>query len=701
MMAAGTGLARADAPTAADLPGRLAAIEKAIDGKRRDLHIPGASLVIVKDDRIAFIKGFGERDVEKHLPVTPDTLFAIGSSTKAFTAMTVLMSADDGKMALTDSPRKFLPDFRLFDESANSKITIEDLLCHRSGLTRTDVAWYVGRFDARDTRRLIADIRPTAKLGQKFQYQNLMFMVAGQCVGAAQKQQWTDVLKQRVFRPLGMHRSNASISELEKFDDRSLGYRYDLDSHEFVTLPYHRIDVVAPAGAINSSARDMAQWLRFLLAGGAINGKRLLSESKFAELSRSRIQLAPKIGYSLGWFIRDWNGHQVLEHGGNIDGFNAQVAIMPDQHLGFVLLTNVTASPLGSVAMDTVWDNLVGKPAEAPTNTPAVKQAAAPPEEAATYHSDLIKLDITIRAAEGKLFAKATGQPELPLENVGGRRYRVAIQGDSIYVTFQPSTTPAGKTELLLEQGGVKLVFARKAANAAAGAKLTLDEVMARAIEAQGGEAALRRHRTRVVQSVAKIEAQGLSVTTTTYARAPYYQSTVQRLYALNRLIGSTRDYFDGKNSGTESSFAKPQRLSEKRVAENIAPNYLFPELDWKTRYKSVTLAGQEKIGDEDAYVVTMQPAIGQPITDYIAATSFRVIRRKAPTFDSDSGAWQDLATDYADFRKVGDITMPFVETIAHPAFGPVWSFVRRVELDRPIADSVFAPSQADEPEGR
>ncbi len=122
---------------------------KTLDAKREEFHVPGAALVIVKDDKIVAIQGMGLRDVEHKLPVTPQTLFAIGSSTKAFTAMTALMSVDDGKLSLSDSPRKYLPYFKLKDPDADAKITVSDLLCHRSGLDRTELAWYTGKLARR------------------------------------------------------------------------------------------------------------------------------------------------------------------------------------------------------------------------------------------------------------------------------------------------------------------------------------------------------------------------------------------------------------------------------------------------------------------------------------------------------------------------------------------------------------------------
>src|SRR5438093_6072117 len=153
----------------------LAVIEKAIDDKRNELGIPGVSLVIVKDDRVIYMKGLGVKDFEHNVPVTPDTLFAIGSSSKAFTAMAAVMSADEGKLSLDDSPKKFLPYFTLSDPDAAAKVTLRDLLCHRSGLNRTDLAMVTGVLNREELIRVVGTAKPTAKFGEKFQYQNIMY----------------------------------------------------------------------------------------------------------------------------------------------------------------------------------------------------------------------------------------------------------------------------------------------------------------------------------------------------------------------------------------------------------------------------------------------------------------------------------------------------------------------------------------------
>src|SRR5690242_299438 len=220
------------AASATDYSAPLASIEKALDDKRKELGIPGVSLVIVKDDQIIYLKGLGFKDVDKQLPVTPDTQFAIGSATKAFTAMLAVMSADEGKLSLDDSPKKFLPYFTLRDPDAAAKITLRDLLSHRSGLNRTDVAMVSGVFNREELIKVAGQAKPTAKLGEKFQYQNVMYAAAGEAVAQAQKSTWDKLIETRIFKPLGMKNSDTSVAAMQKSKDYSLGYDYDPSTKE-------------------------------------------------------------------------------------------------------------------------------------------------------------------------------------------------------------------------------------------------------------------------------------------------------------------------------------------------------------------------------------------------------------------------------------------------------------------------------------
>lgn len=459
------------APTssAPDYSVALATIEKAVDQKRQELGIPGLSLVIVKDDKVIYMKGLGVKDVERKLPVTPDTLFAIGSASKAFTGMLAVMSADEGKLSLEDSPKKFLPYFKLRDSDADAKITIRDLLSHRSGLNRTDLAMVTGVLSRAELIQVAAMAKPTAKLGEKFQYQNVMYTAAGEAIAQSQHSTWDKLIETKIFKPLGMKESDTTVDAMQKSRDFSFGYDYNAATKVTRRLPQRPIPAAAPAGAINSSARDMAQWLRLMTGDGVINGKRLVSEKGFNETISKQMNIGGQVDYGLGWFLRKWNDHKVVEHGGNIDGFNSQVAFMPDQNLGFCLLTNVTASTLGPFTMTTVWRNLVGDP----NAEKATKAAADPTQEVGKYLLAAAGLNFEVTIKENKLSLTVPGQPTYPLENIGGRRYKLADPAPpGFFATFRPVKDKPSETELYLEQpqGNVVLQKVTTVENSVAGA---------------------------------------------------------------------------------------------------------------------------------------------------------------------------------------------------------------------------------------
>ncbi|HEX8396489.1 MAG TPA: serine hydrolase, partial [Pyrinomonadaceae bacterium] len=378
---------------------------------------------------------------ENKIAVTPDTQFAIGSATKAFTGLSVMMSQDEGKLNLDDSPKKHLSYFKINDPEIDSKITIRDLLSHGSGLNRTDLAWITGKLSREDIIKVAGEAKPNAKFREKFQYQNVMFTAAGEIVAQVQKTPWEKFVENRILKPLGMTNSNISIPEMEKSKDYSFGYEFNSDTKETIKKPFRNFPTMTPAGAINSSARDMANWLKFMLNGGAVNGKRLVSETAFAELTKPQMKITPngKVNYGLGWFLQEWNGMKVVQHGGNIDGFNALVAMVPEKKTGFVILTNVSASPLPAQMMPVVWENLIGVP-----STQGVAQNASnvvkPEAEVGKYNFKDAGFDVEVKMQDGKLFMQAPGQPTMTLENISGRKYKLTLDGktlDGYAITFR------------------------------------------------------------------------------------------------------------------------------------------------------------------------------------------------------------------------------------------------------------------------
>src|SRR5678815_5619656 len=218
------------AATPASYAAAIQKIEDRLEAKRKEYGIPGVSFVIVKDDQVIYMKGLGYKDFEKQVPVTPDTQFAIGSATKAFTALTVLMAQDEGKLTLDDSPKKYLSYFHMYDPETDKNITIRDLLSHSSGLNRTDLAMVTGKLNRAELIQVAAQARPTAKLREKFQYQNLMFTAAGEIAATVEEKPWEKLVAERVLKPLGMSNSNLSIRDMERSKDYSFGYNYNFDT---------------------------------------------------------------------------------------------------------------------------------------------------------------------------------------------------------------------------------------------------------------------------------------------------------------------------------------------------------------------------------------------------------------------------------------------------------------------------------------
>lgn len=321
-----------------DLASALAAIEMAVEEKRQSLRVPGAALVIVKDDRIVLLKGFGLRDVERKLPVTPDTLFGIGSATKTFTALAAVISADEGKLSLHDSPKKFLPYFQLRDPEANANVTLRDLLSHRTGLQAygNDKDWYGTKRSREEVIKIGMSSQPTARFREKGQYNNVMYIAVGEAIGKAHHSTWEAVIASRIFLPLGMTASNCTRRRTEQSADFAQGYDREGNAWD---RDFNR-DTAGGAGAINSTAREMGQWLRLMLGGGSLEGKRIVSTQGWQEML-TELAVVEESPYGLGMEKHyTSSGVAFYGHGGGIDGFGAYFGFVPTHKLGFAILAN-------------------------------------------------------------------------------------------------------------------------------------------------------------------------------------------------------------------------------------------------------------------------------------------------------------------------------------------------------------------------
>ena len=357
-------------PTPGSLEWRLDRLVEQLEQQRQTLHVPGMAIAVVKDDEVILSHGFGVTNIETETPVTPETIFAIGSTTKAFTATLVGMLVDEEKMDWDDAITNYLPYFTMDIESEDetAEVAIRDLLSHRTGFVRMGLLFVSGEIPREEVLQAATLAEPWTGFNEKFYYSNVMFMAAGIAAAEAADTDWDTMVTERIFEPLGMESSSTSITQAQMDSRLSLGYLWDDDLEAYEYKSMRNVDNIAPAGSINSNVLDMAQWIRLQLGGGEYEGQRLISEEQLTETWTSHIEIAEDIDYGLGWMLREWEGQPVVEHGGNVDGFSAQVALLPESDLGFVLLTNASVTSLPPLSINMVWEALLGEYEEADTD---------------------------------------------------------------------------------------------------------------------------------------------------------------------------------------------------------------------------------------------------------------------------------------------------------------------------------------------
>lgn len=403
-----------------------------------DWKVPGMAVGVVRDGQVMLAEGFGVRNVAGKLPVTPHTLFAIGSATKAFTATAVGILVSDSTLDWDKPVREYLPSFRLADPFASERMTPRDLLTHRSGLPRHDLMWYNSSATRQELFDRLRHLEPGKDFRTTFQYQNLMYMTAGYLAGVVSGGTWEDLVRERIFTPLGMSGANFRVADSQRTEDYAQPYQ---ERHEQVgVIPFRPIDTIGPAGSINASLSDMLAWLRLQLDHGSHNGTQVIAASDLAQMHAPQMVVqdaqfrmlfqADLLSYGLGWFIQSYKGHLLIHHGGNIDGFTALVSFMPDDNTGIVVLSNLNGTLAPTVVAYTLYDQLLGL---APTD----------------WNGQLKQVDAQLKAAieQGKATTAADRQPGTqpshPLAAYAGEYAhpgyglaRVELDGERLRLTY-------------------------------------------------------------------------------------------------------------------------------------------------------------------------------------------------------------------------------------------------------------------------
>ena len=417
---------------------KIETIDKELNTVIERSKAAGFAIAIVKGNDMIYAKGFGYSDLENKVPVTPNTVFAIGSTTKAFTASLIGILEDKGKVDLNESPRTYIPELQFFNSEMDAQITIKDLMTHRTGLPRHDGSWRSFGHDSKEellTR--IAFQEPIAPVRTKWVYNNFMYFVQGAIIERLTEQSWSNNIEQNFFKPLEMTNSNTNLDALKKNSQAAIGYYFDDGIN--AEIDYYDIAAMEAAGSINSSVNDMSKWMMAWLNKGEYNGTQVIPSAYVKAAMSSQTIITGKFpkdtdpstfmnNYGYGWFIKSYKGHYRAAHGGGIEGFTAEIALFPTDDLGIVILTNQNQSGLPQTLRNRISDILL--------DAPETEDWLARLEMLVAHQTKVQEVKIIESIKPVHALEKYTGS----YSHKGYGAFDVIIKNDSLYAEFPIKT---------------------------------------------------------------------------------------------------------------------------------------------------------------------------------------------------------------------------------------------------------------------
>ncbi len=408
-------------------------VSDTVDRARKEFNVPGMSVGVVQDGKVVLVRGFGVRKLGETAPVTPNTLFAIASNSKAFTAAALAILVDEGKLAWDDRVIDRLPEFAMSDAYVTREMRIRDLLCHRSGLgLGAGDLMFFPRSDLTPEEILyrLRFVPLATSFRSEYAYDNILYLAAGAVIHKISGLTWQQFIRQRFYQPLGMNGSRTSINEVAAGDD--VAFPHAMAEGKLTALPLGSLglDNNAPAGALVSSVADLSKWVITLLnRGQTSDGKKLLSEAQVKEMWKPLVLIHPPdppapiaearsnfVAYALGEGVREYRGRLMITHAGGLLGMVTQVTMIPDLKLGVIVLTNQEVGVAFSSVSNTILDHYM--------NAPAKDWVAAYSQVKKDREAEANK---TVAGAAAK--RNAQSKPSLPLVSYAGR-YRDPWYGD-------------------------------------------------------------------------------------------------------------------------------------------------------------------------------------------------------------------------------------------------------------------------------
>ena len=420
---------------------RLKGLDSELEKVLKKLEEPGFSVAIVENDQILYSKGFGYRDYENKIKVDSNTLFAIGSATKSFTSSLLGVLREDEKLDFEDSPIDYINELRFYNSQMNDVISIRDMMSHRTGLPRHDASWYFFPTFSKDS--LVSRVKhhkPFTSVRNKWWYNNFMFMLQGVVAERITNKTWSENIKEMIFDPLGMTRSNTSIAELENSENAAFGY-----SQDFKKMDYYKIAGMGPAGSINSSVNEMSKWLITWINKGEYKGRKILPPNYTEEAISSQSVVVANLpdednpglhltNYGYGWFLSSYKGHYRVEHGGNIDGFSTSAAFYPSDKVGIIVLSNQNASNTPSIVRNIISDRMLDV-----KKTDWLKYHFDKLKEAELIQKELDKNEDSDKI-KGTNPSRSMNEYEGEYTNLGYGTFDISMKNDSLFMKIPNKT---------------------------------------------------------------------------------------------------------------------------------------------------------------------------------------------------------------------------------------------------------------------
>ena len=606
-------------PSESQFAAALHRIDTKVPEMMEAAHVPGLSMAIVKDGKVVLLKGYGYRNLEKKLPMTPDTVTCIASCSKAFTSTLALMAVQDGKLSLDDPVRKYLPYFRLKDPQADAQMTVADLMCHSSGLPRTDMGWSTEVLSAEDCVRLLGDCEPTFAFRENAQYSNVLVHTASMVTSSVYGRPLQELLKEKITGPLQMDSTSYELAGNVDKSRMSIGYWFNPQSGAIERERYDDAPNIMGAGAIKSTARDLSHWLQFHLGQGTYQGKQILDPAVLALAYKPRQEASDATRFALGWYTDDRWPLPVVEHGGDLEGFQSLVCLIPSRHIGIVFSDNNDAAGLRGPLLSMILENLIGKRDKVWDAQPAKEVGVFVDPSASHLIRTFFDGALNVVLDQGK---------PIRLTRKGWRTYETTDPREpQLTIVFLDDAKSKKAPTVELKVAGSKTMYHK---NVSFDPGTTVAELMSKSLSAYGGKEGNSKPLNLGGRYTSIFRQEGLT-SEGLLLRTGQDVGFMDRLYHGKRYLATELTGLNQKWGGaTQTNYRMDPLLGSALLDQRLFFSNCLA-VDWKSKFKSVDIIARQNFGGDPVYVLRETPVGSETdIIEFVSEKSGLTVRRES-----------------------------------------------------------------------